>query len=529
LIAGLWFSFGESLTGSSSDGPDSYVEAIVGAPSRVNPLFAHLNDTDRDLVALVFSGLTRLSPDGQVLPDLAESWQVSEDGRVVTFQLRSGVTFHNGAPFSAADVIFTYGLLSDPALSGDPEQAPLWRQVHCAETAGLTVACELPAPFAPFPAYATIGILPKASLDGVGAEALFDHDFNQSPVGTGPYRLTQLNDRRATFEAHPAHHLGSPLINQISFNFFADSTSATESVVRGDSDGLLVDSSALQEDRDELAATDGISQYSANRTAYTALYLNNVRPPFNEPEVRQALASGIDIEGIVQEQLGEYASLAPSPVVPGTWAYFTGLEPYAHDDDAARELLENAGWTLPEGGSVRTRNDEELRFTLLTDQDPLRETLAARIADELSDIGFAVTVTAEESTQLVQDFLVPREYEAAIFGWDQGLDPDPYPAWHSSQAAGNGRNLADYSSEEADGLMEEARRSYDVGARQSLYYTFQQVFFEDVPSIVLFFPVHIYFVRENVNGVEPGTLFTTGSRFRNLYTWTVEEPAEIGE
>jgi peptide/nickel transport system substrate-binding protein len=393
----------------------------------------------------------------------------------------------------------------------------------------LIVACELPASFAPFPAYATIGILPKSALDGVGAAALFDHHFNQNPVGTGPYRLEAMSERRATLRAHSVYHLGPPSVDEIQLQFFQDYATAVASVAGGESDGLLVDASAATADLDALGAVDGLTEYSANRAIYTALYLNNAALPFDEVAVRTAVAHAIDIEGIVAELLDDFATLAASPIAPGTWGANPNTEPYEHNDDRARELLDEAGWLLPEGGQVRTRNDTNLSVSLMTDQDPLRVALAELIAGQLSEIGFAVTVEPEEPTNLVQDFLLPRDYQAAIFGWDQGLDPDPYPAWHSSQTAGNGRNLAEYRSEEADGLMEEARRSYNVDARQSLYYTFQEVFSQDVPSIILFYPVLKYFVTENVNGVELGTLFTTGSRFRNVHAWSVDEPTEIGD
>jgi len=527
-VAAAWFTFGGSLTGSGSNHPDRYVEAVVGTPSRANPLFAYLNDTDRDLTSLVFSGLTRLSPDGQVLPDLAESWEISDDGRAITFHLRAGITFHTGSPFTAADVIFTYNLLADPNLQGDPDQAPLWRQVHCAAPNDLTVACELPAPFAPFPAYATIGILPRQILEGADAATIGDHDFNRSPVGTGPYRLAQLSDTRATLRAHASYHLGAPLVNEIELRFFADAPGAVAAILRGDADGILVDSKVGQAELDELSAAGGLKTYSANRTAYTALYLNTGKPPLNDPEVRTAIAQAVDIDSIVGELLGGLAARATSPIVPGTWAFNPDVAPYEHDEDDARDLLESAGWLLPEDGDVRLRNDVELRISLMTDQDPVRAALAERIGEALGDVGIAVTVVPEESANLVRDFLIPREYQAAVFGWDQGLDPDPYPAWHSSQAAGNGRNLADYRNEEADSLMEEARRSSDIDRRQSLYYTFQEIFHADVPSLILYYPVYNYLVRDNVKGVELGTLFTTGSRFSNVYEWDLGEAARVG-
>jgi peptide/nickel transport system substrate-binding protein len=127
-VTAAWFAFSGSFTSDDKSGSYRYVEAVVGAPSRVNPLFAHLNDADRDIASLVFSGLTRLGPDGAVLPDLAETWEISEDGRTVTFHLRRGVAWHNDMPFTAADVVFTYRCWPTPGLRAT-DQAPPWRKV----------------------------------------------------------------------------------------------------------------------------------------------------------------------------------------------------------------------------------------------------------------------------------------------------------------------------------------------------------------------------------------------------------------
>src|SRR3990172_7567273 len=149
-ITALWFILANPLDSSpDKDSDQRYVEAVVGWAAGVNPLFAPLNDTDADLASLVFSGLTRLGVDGEVLPDLAESWDISPSRRSVTFTLRPGIVWHTGSPLTAADVVFTYNLLGDPKLQGDPDQAPLWRQVNCTDPDELTVICDLPAPFAP--------------------------------------------------------------------------------------------------------------------------------------------------------------------------------------------------------------------------------------------------------------------------------------------------------------------------------------------------------------------------------------------
>lgn len=527
-VAVAWFTLGSSITGSGESGPPHYREAIVGAPDRINPLFAYLNDTDRDLATLIFSGLTRLGLDGEVLPDLAESWEISPNGRSVTFTLRPGIVWHTGSPVTAADVVFTFNLLADPALQGDPDQAPLWRQVRCTDPDEFTVICDLPAPFAPFLAFTTIGILPKHILEGTDAASLFDNAFNQNPIGTGPYRLAQLDETRAVLKANGSYHLGAPGIDEIEFEFYPDSAGAASAIVRGDADGLLLEPSTARAEADELTSRSGMKVYGANRTAYTLLYLNNAEPPLSDPDVRAAVAGSIDMDGIINDILGSSATAATSPMVPGTWAFNPEIERYDHDPGDARSRLDDAGWELPEGSDVRQKGDVELRISLATDQDPVRGAIAERIAGQLAESGIAATVVREDSSNLVKDFLIPRQYQAAIFGWDPGPDPDPYPAWHSSQATDNGRNIAAYRNEDADRIMEQARRTSDLDKRQALYYTFQQIFHDDVPSIILYYPVFTYIVSDKVKGIEMGTLFNTGSRFRNVHEWSLQDSPAIG-
>lgn len=510
------------FSGSGNNRDRRYVEAVIGSPSRINPLFAYLNDADRDLTALVFSGLTRLGQDGEPLPDLAESWQVSADGDEVTFALRRDVVWHDGAPFTADDVIFTYELLANADVRSDPEQSLLWRQVECSAPDPYTVACRLPEAFSPFLSYAAIGILPRHLLEGVEPASLFDDAFNRAPIGTGPYRLTELSQSQAILRANARYHLGAPLVPEIEMRFYPDSATAAADVVRGEADGILLDLTVSADDFNSITSLPGFRPYSANRSAYTALFLNNSAPPLNEQQVRTAIARAINIDSIIGDVLGGRAVRANTALIPGSWAYNPDIEPLSRDQGEARRLLEEAGWKLPDGSEIRQRNGIDLRFSLLTDEDPIRGAVAEQIADDLQEIGIDAAVVRERSTDLVRDFLIPREYEAAIFGWDPGPDPDPYPAWHSSQATGNGRNLAAYSSEDADRLMEEARREYDIERRKRLYYTYQIIFQEDVPSVLLYYPVYTYLVSSEITNVQVGVLFQRSSRFLNVHEWAFE-------
>ena len=528
-VGAAWFAFSGSFSSDSQPQTHRYTEAVVGAPSRVNPLFAHLNDADRDLVSLVFSGLTRLGADGAILPDLAERWDISEDGLNVTFHLRTGVTWHNGTPFTAADVIFTYSLLADPKLAGDPDQEPLWRRLACSAANETTVSCQLPEPFAPFPAYASIGILPKHLLEGTDGTAISTNAFNGQPIGTGPYRLANIDQSGALLRANDKYHFGTPRLAEIELLFFSDVTTASAAVLSGQAQGIMLDPASSAGDYEALATVDGLQSYDLHLTAFSVLYFNTSEAPLNDAAVRLAIAETVDVDQIIDSLPGGRAVRADSPIVVGTWAHNTDVEPFQRDPGGARDRLDEAGWTLPDNTRVRSRNGVELRMTLLTDQDPVRGLVAEAVVQQLSDIGMSVTLAREESTDLIGNFLIPRQYQAAIFGWDPGPDPDPYPAWHSSQARDSGRNLAAYANERADRLMEEARRTRDLDERQRLYFAFQDIFREDVPSLLLYHPVNTYFVTEQIQELNPGVLFNNSSRFRNVHEWVFEKTIGIGD
>ena len=526
-IAALSFILADQLDSPpGEENEQRYVEAIVGSPALVNPLFTPLNETDADLASLVFSGLTRLGPDGQVFPDLAESWEISADGLNYTFKLRQDVTWHTGVAFTAEDAVFTYALLADPELPSDPTLGQLWREVSCSAGDQFTLLCKLPEPFAPFLSYASIGIVPKHVLEGTTATTIADSPFNQAPAGTGPFRLAQLDQTRAILRANPTYYGERPALDEIEIRFYPDPSTAAAALSRNEVQGLLLGPGASQEDFDLLTSSQGLRAYTANRTAYTVLFLNNSQPPFDEMALRKAVALSINIDAVISDLLGGRAVRADSPMVPGTWAFDPQLEPRPRDLDAARALLDEAGWKMTDDG-VRQRKGKEMRVSLMTDQDPLRIAIAQEIADQLAEVGIQVTVAPQGSSDLVRDFLVPHQYQAAIFGWDPGPDPDPYPAWHSSQVGLEGTNIAGYQNEDADHLIEEARQTTDLDKRQTLYYTFQQKFLEDVPSVLLYYPVFTYFVAEEVQSIELGTLFQPSSRFASAVRWTVGESPEL--
>ena len=225
--------------------------------------------------------------------------------------------------------------------------------------------------------------------------------------------------------------------------------------------------------------------------------------------------------------------VAHSPISPETWAYDSGVARYEHDPERARDLLNEAGWRTPthssemkadtdgEGNeSVREKAEVKLAFTLLTDDDPLHVELAREIARQWETIGVEVTLQTVGSG-LVREHLVPREFEALLIDLELYGDPDPYPLWHSTQTDNGGQNYAGFVSYEADTLLQEARCTHDLGRRAELYRRFQEIFADEVPSLLLYYPIYTYAVDEKVKGVQLGPLGDPSDRFRNITEWYI--------
>ncbi len=520
-LAAFWYGHNAVSGPRSATHGGRYVEAVVGLPSIVNPLYAAFNDVDKDLTSLIYSGLTRLGPDGTVLPDLAVGWTVGADAKSYTFRLRSGVTWHDGAPFGADDVIFTCEALRDPDFKGEPSLGLFWQQVTCTKLDDLTVRFELPQPLAPFPAYATIGILPKHKLEGMTAEGLFLSPFNEQPIGTGPFALTYMDTQRAVLRSNPAYPGGEPFIAELELRFFPDYVTATAALEERGVQGLLMGPEAPPAEQAALEGVSDLQHLVTRRNSYTLLFLNTRGPFLDDKTVRQAILYALDRPTILSSVLDSRADLANSPIVPGTWAYSENIRTYPHDPQAARDLLEKDGWQLNDMGFLE-KDGQELSLSLLTDPDAARASIGQEIVRQLGEAGIHATQQTMGGTALVREYLLPRKFQMALYGWDQGPDPDPYAAWHSSQVREQGFNLAGFSDPHLDEVLTEARQTSDQERRRALYAEFQQIFAEEVPSILLFYPLYHYYVRDDVKGIEMGVLFEPSSRFDSVQQWYIK-------
>ena len=497
----------------------TFVEGVAGNPQYLNPLLSQYNQVDGTLCALLFDGLTKLDEQGNVVPDLAETWTISADGLTYDFRLRAGLQWHDGAAVTAADVLYTVGAMQADDFPGVSWLKVLWQSVEVAAPEGpdgLAVQFRLEQPLAPFLDYTTIGLLPAHLWQAVPVAQMRESQFNTRPVGTGPFQLGQISATRIELAVNPRYHGAVPYLTGLAFRFYPDHQSLLPAFDRGEIDGV---SSIWPAEIDAAAKRENLQLFTAPLSGYTLIYLNLQNPNvpfFEEKPVRQALLYALDRQGLIDTTLHGQGVVAHTPILPGTWAYDAEASRYDYDPEHARQLLDEAGWADSDGDGVRDRDGEKLAFILLGDNQAMIEAIATAWAQ----IGVQVAAQNVTLPGLTSDFLAPRTFDVALVHWELAGDPDPYPLWHSTQIQ-DGQNYAGWDDAAADAAIEQARAITDRAVRREHYVQFQRLFADEAPALLLYHPVYTYGVRDKVHAVQLAPLNSPADRFRNIADWYI--------
>ena len=515
-----------------------YSEGLIGSLGRLNPLLDWNNPTDRDVDSLVFSGLIKFDLRGLPQPDLAELWGATPDGTVYNFTLRSNAVWQDGTPVTSDDVIFTIDLIKSSSFFPQ-DIKDLWNQITISKLDDRDLKFTLPEPFAPFLDYLTFGILPKHILASTPANQLASANFNISPVGSGPYKF----DHFVLESGHVAgivltlndnYYGQKPYIQQVVFRYYPDSKSAYDAFKQGEVLGI---SQLTSDVLPEALADPNLMVYTTSLPQMSIVLLNlnnNAVSFFQDANVRRSLMLGLNRDYVISTFLKGQGIVADGPILPGSWAYYDGIEHIGYDPDAAVSLLKQEGYVIPSsGGTVRSKSNQSLSFTLLYPQDTLHAQIAKAIQQDWAQIGVQANIQGMPYDQLVSNSLTPRSYEAALVDLNLARtpDPDPYPFWHQSEATG-GQNYSQWDNRDASEYLEQARTETDFTDRARLYHNFQVVFTKDLPSLPLYYPVYNYGVSSQVHGVQiPMPMFDTSNRLSFLSDWylvtrrTIEQTA----
>ena len=513
-----------------------YTEALVGSMGRLNPLLDWNNAADRDIDRLIFSGLIRFDERGLPRPELAESWGTSSDGTIYNFSLRSNAVWHDGTPVTADDVIFTIDLIKSNGSLFPQDVKDLWSQIEVKRMNDQNIKFTLPEPYAPFLDYVTFGILPKHLLEGTPADQLQNAEFNLKPIGTGPYKFDHLlveggQIRGVVHNLNEKYYLDKPFIPQVVFRYYPDSTSAFDAYQQGEVLGI----SQVTLDTLPKALSDAnLSVHTSRLPQIGIVFLNQNNPTvafFQDAKVRRALLMGVNRNAIISKYMGGQAIVADSPILPGSWAYYEGIEHIQYDPEAAAELLMGEGYVIPAaGGEVRAKDGQPLAFTLAHPDDALHTQIAQAIQANWARIGVQVDLLPVPYDRLVAEFLTPRNYQAVLadLTMSRTPDPDPYPFWHQAEATG-GQNYSQWDNRIASEYLEEARTQTDFTVRTRLYHNFQVIFEQELPSLLLYYPVYSYAVDGQVQGVQVAPMYDTSDRLAFITDWFLITRRTLGQ
>ncbi|MBT8490103.1 MAG: peptide-binding protein [Deltaproteobacteria bacterium] len=482
---------------------DILVEGSIGDASNLIPILSS-DATSHSISAQVFNGLVKYDKNLNVVGDLAESWEISDDGLVFTFHLKKGVTWHDGRPFTADDVLYTYQVTVDPktptAYAGD------FLKVKKAEVIDPhTFRVTYDKPFAPALTSWGAAILPKHLLEG---KDITQSPLSRHPIGTGPYLFKEwVTGQKIVLTSNPDYFEGRPYIDGYIMRIIPDTATMFLELRAKGVDQMNLTPLQFTRQTENNLFRNNFNKYRYLSFSYTYLGYNLENPLFRDKRVRQAISHALNKEEIIQGVMLGLGKIATGPYKPGTWAYNPNVKKYSYDPDKAKILLAGAGWKDTDGDGILDKDGKPFTFEIITNQgNEVRAKCAEIIQRRLADIGMKVKIRIIEWAAFINEFINKRRFDATILGWTVTLDPDLYDVWHSSKTKPGELNFISYKNQEVDDLLEKGRSTFNRTERKRCYDRIQEIFAEEQPYTFLYVPDALPIISARFRGIEPAPL-----------------------
>jgi peptide/nickel transport system substrate-binding protein len=477
---------------------DMLVFASIGEPLNLIPAISS-DSASHEIAGFVYNGLITLDKDMNIIGDLAKSWEVSKDNLTIIFHLRDDVVWHDGAPFTAEDVLFTYRFMIDNTTPTAYDKD--FRMVSSVEAPDTyTVKISYTEPYSPALPGWGIWIMPKHLLEGTPATK---SSLQRSPIGTGPYIFKEWNNGFITLTANPKFYKGKPHIDKVMFRYFTDQSAAFMELLNGgvDVNPLTPAQYAKQTANDRFRSQ--YKTYSHLASAYTYIGYNLRRQPFDDKRVRQALSYATPVDNIIDSVMQTYAIPAVGPYKPGTIWHNNDLAAYPLDLTKARELLKQAGYRKNDKG-ILMKDGKPLEVELLTNTNTTRQQIAEIIQNGWKELGITVTIRVLEWGTFLNEHVHKGDFDAVILGWTIVTDPDISSIFHSEECKlGATLNFICYKNPDADAIFDKAIRTFNMEERRGYYDRIQEILAEDQPYTFLYVPYELYAVSSRIRGVKP--------------------------
>lgn len=486
--------------------PNTLVQGSIGDARRLNPIIANDNASG-DINSLVFNGLVKYDKDIRLIGDLAERWDVSPDGKTITFHLRKGVKWHDGVEFTSEDCLFTYQKLIDPKVA-TPYSSSYMDVLKAESLNKHTFRVTYKEPFSPALESWGMGMIPRHILDG---KDINTDPFNRSPIGTGPYRFKEwLAGQKIVLDANDEYFEGRPNIDQYVYRIIPDSSTMFQELLSGGAD-MIERLTPLQYLRksESRRIKENYRKFRYPANAFTYMGYNFKKPLFSDRKVRQALSYAIDRKSIIDGVLLGVGRASTGPFAHVSWAYNPKAKGYDYNPELAVRMLNEAGWKDGDADGVLDNNGRPFRFTILTNQGNIGRIRSAEIIQQnFKKIGIDVNIRVMEWQAFLEQ-VDTRTFDAYIMGWSLSRDPDLFDIWHSSKTKKGEYNFIGYRNAEVDRLLVEGRRTYDINKRKRIYYRIHELIAEDQPYAFLYVPDDTPILHKRFKGVVQAPLGIT--------------------
>ena len=503
----------------------SLTEGVVGNPRFINPVLA-ISEADKNLTTLIYSGLVRITPDGSIENDVAESLDISDDGKTYTVSIHPEAKFHDGEPITAEDILFTVQKMVDPLIKS-PKRGN-WDGVSIEKIDDLTLSFTLKQAYTPFIYNLATGILPKHIWKNVSDDEFSFSQFNTLPIGSGPFKVERVERNSGGipnfYNLIPFENVSkAPYINLV-FRFYPNEDMLIEAYKKNEVESL----SGVSPEKLLTLKNNGSEVLSSPLPRIFAVFFNQSQSKvLLNKEVRRALDIASPKQEIVDNILHGYGTVIDGPLPAGIYPEAKVEEKTEEERiSEAKEILLNAGWKPnPETGVLEKKSGSSnisLSFSLSTGDAPELRQVAEELVAAWQKLGADVRIQVSETGDLNQNVIRPRNFDALLFGEVVSRDTDLYPFWHSSQRQDPGLNIALYANGRADKLLEEARQLRDTEKVEASYMAFRDEIKNDVPAIFLYTPSFLYVVPEKVSAIKLGALTLPQDRFLSVRDWYIE-------
>ena len=482
--------------------PNTFVVSSIGDARRLNPIIA--NDSASGTINdQIFNGLVKYDKDIKLIGDLAERWDVSPDGKTITFHLRKGVEWHDGAPFTADDCLFTYQKLMDPKVA-TPYSSSYMDVAKARVVDKLTFRVTYKEPFSPALESWSMGVIPRHLLEG---KDLNTHDFNRKPIGTGPYKLKEwIAGQKIVLEANDRYFEGRPNIDQYIYRIIPDASTMFQELLSGGVDMMGLNPLQYLRKSETRRIKENYRKFRYPANAFTYLGYNLASPLFSDKKVRQALAYAIDRQSIIDGVLMGLGQPCTGPFSHVSWAYNPKIRPYPYDPERAMRMLAEAGWKNINSDGVREKDGRPFQFTILTNQGNGERIKASEIMQQnFKKVGIDAKIRVMEWQAFLEQ-IDKHSFDAIILGWSMSRDPDLYDIWHSSKTKKGEYNFVGYKNAEVDRLLVEGRRTFNVETRKKIYYRIHEILADEQPYAFLYVPDATPLVHKRFKGIEVAPL-----------------------